>query len=414
MNQLSRRSLLLSAPVAAVSLAAGEAIARAARAHQPASKPITGDDHRGPVCVASLNGLPSVARAMELMRQGFDPADCVVQGVRIVEDDPNDDSVGYGGLPNADGVVELDASVMHGPTHKSGAVASIRNIKNPAQVALMVLRRTDHCLLVGEGALRFARSMGFREEDLLTERARKEWLAWRENMSRDDDWLNDVEKDDPSGKTWDRLPWEDAQAAPAQDPNAPRRNDGPLFQRDRIEPPPGAAPIEGGPPKKSAQRPYIMEVTGTIHCGILDASTNIASCTTTSGLNWKIPGRVGDSPIIGAGNYCDNDIGAAGSTGRGEANLVTLASARIVDFMASGLTPNQACLRMCQYIVDRTKEKRLKGPDGRPTFDLKFYALRKDGAFGAASLYSGGQYAVHDGKEARVIEAPYVFERKTP
>ncbi|GJQ30643.1 MAG: asparaginase [Phycisphaerae bacterium] len=361
----------------------------------------------GPLAIASLNGVRSVARAVDLLREGYDPADAVVQGVRIVEDDPNDDSVGLGGLPNADGVVELDASVMHGPTHKSGAVASLRNIKNPAQVALLVLRRTDHCLLVGEGALRFAKSHGFREEDLLTEHARREWMHWRENMSLDDDWLNDSERDTPVGKTWDLLPW---QASPAKD-TAPRTNDGPNFR----DTPAGGAPVEGGPPKKSAARPYIMEVTGTIHCAALTEKGDVASCTTTSGLNWKIPGRVGDSPIIGAGNYCDNDIGAAGSTGRGEANIVTLAAARIVDWMGAGQTPEEACRNMCKYVLDHMKEKRLWRTEGdrrTPTFDLKFYALRKDGLWGGASLWSGGQMAVCDAKGARAVPMAYLYERR--
>lgn len=339
--------------------------------------------------ISSLNGLRATARAMELLRDGYDPADAIVQGVKIIEDDPEDDSVGYGGLPNADGVVELDASVMHGPTHKSGAVASIRNIKNPAHVALLVLRRTDHCLLVGEGALRFAKLHGFREEDLLTEHARQEYLHWRENMSKDDDWLNDEERDAPVGKTWDRLPW---QSGDAKD-TTPRTNDGPDIK------------------KRTQAKPFITDVTGTVHCSALTAGGDVASCTSTSGLNWKIPGRVGDSPIIGAGNYCDNDIGAAGSTGRGEANLVTCAAARIVDFMGEGMTPTEACLAMAKYVADHTKEKRLRRADGRPDFDLKFYAVRKDGAWGGASLYSGAQMSVCDEQGARAVPMAFLFER---
>ncbi|CAG0975845.1 N4-(beta-N-acetylglucosaminyl)-L-asparaginase [Phycisphaerales bacterium] len=346
---------------------------------------------------------------MDLLKEGYDPADSIVQGVKIVEDDPTDESVGYGGLPNADGVVELDACVMYGPTHKTGAVASIRNIKNPAQVALLVLRRTDHCLLVGEGAYRFAISHGFKHEDLLTEHARREWMNWRENMSHDDDWLNDDERDATVGKTWDALPW---QSAPTRD-TTPRTNDGPNIREKQEKP--ADTPVEGGQPKKTASRPYIMEVTGTIHCSALTAKGDIASCTTTSGLNWKIPGRVGDSPIIGAGNYCDNDIGAAGSTGRGEANIVTLASARIVDWMGAGQTPEEACRNMCKYVCDHMKEKRLwktEGDKRTPTFDLKFYALRKDGLFGGASLWNGGEMAVCDAAGARAIKMAYLFERK--
>lgn len=388
MDHPSRRSFLATS----AALAAAGVIPSHVRAHQlqPDPKPSGGRSAGGPVVIASLNGRPACDRAAELLAEGYDPADAVVQGVRIVEDDPNDDSVGLGGLPNADGVVELDSCVMHGPTHKSGAVAGIRNIKNPAMVALRVLRETDHCLLVGEGAYLFARSKGFLHEDLLTEHARREWLNWKHNMSHDDDWLNDDERDAPSGKTWDLLPW---QSAPGED-NTPRTNDGPDFR------------------KKTSARPYIMEVTGTVHCSALTAKGDIASVTSTSGLNWKIPGRVGDSPIIGAGNYCDNDIGAAGSTGRGEANITTCASARIVDFMERGMSPTEACLAMCDYIVKHTREKRLLRPDGTPTFDLKFYALRKDGAYGAASLFSGGQFSAFEGSgPAKVLPMAFRLQR---
>ncbi|MDI1288436.1 MAG: N(4)-(beta-N-acetylglucosaminyl)-L-asparaginase [bacterium] len=327
-----------------------------------------------------------------MMKDGFDPADAIVQGVRIIENDPNDDSVGLGGLPNADGVVQLDASVMHGPTHKSGAVACLENIKNPAMVALMVLRRTDHCLLVGEGALRFAKSMGFREENLLTENSRRQWQAWRENMSKDDDWLNADEQDAAVGKTWNDLPWQENGAEPAG--AAPRMNDGPQFKA----------------PKPVSSRPFRTDVTGTVHLSALTAAGDIASCTSTSGLNWKIPGRVGDSPIVGAGNYCDNAVGSAGSTGRGEAAIVNLASFLIVDLLSRGIEPAQACLDICKKVVDHTKEKRLKNGRGLPNFNVRFYALRKDGAFGSASLYGGSQFAVADASGDRLVEAGFLLE----
>ncbi len=374
METLNRRTLLAAGTLAAlgrVALAQPQSSNKTPEKPAPAGK-YPGDNHRGPCCVSSLNGLRAVARAMELSGQGYDPADCVVQGVRIVEDDPNDTSVGLGGEPNEDGVVELDACVMHGPTHKSGAVASIRNIKNPAMVALEVLRKTDHCLIVGEGRLRFAKEYGFQEENLLTEQSRLEWLKWKSNLGKDAR-LNDDELDAPAGKVW-----------------------------------------EEGAPKShaSAHTPRYMEHTGTCHCSIVNGNKDIASCTTTSGLSWKIPGRVGDSPIIGAGNYCDNTIGAAGSTGRGEANLVNLCSFFIVDSMGRGMSPTDACLAAAKRVADRTKEKRLLGPDGRPNFDLKFYALRKDGAYGSATLYSGGKFAVDDGTGAKAVDAAYLYEKK--
>ena len=366
MNHLTRRAFLAVPPAAAFSaLAMGQPDVR----NDPVG---AGDKHRGPACIASHNGLKATERAWELMQQGYDPADCIVQGVRIVEDDPNDTSVGLGGLPNEDGIVELDASVMYGPTHKCGSVASLRNIKNPAMVALDVLRRTDHCLLVGEGALRFAKQMGYVEENLLTESTRLEWMKWKENMSLLDDRLNKEERDAPVGKVWS----EPQKAA--------------------------AAAATTGP---------IQYHTGTVHCSIVTPAKDIASCTSTSGLSWKIPGRVGDSPIIGAGNYCDNEVGAAGSTGRGEANLANLSAFLIVEFMRKGMDPAAACLEAAKRVVANSKEHRLKATDGRVNFDLKFYALRKDGAYGAATLFPGGKLAVCDETGPHTIDALSVYDK---
>ncbi len=375
MSELNRRHFLAAGGVLLAS-------AGAARALQPQPdnqpRPATGathpgDSHRGPVSVASVNGLRATQRAMELVQQGYDPADAVVQGVRIIEDDPTDTTVGLGGEPNEDGIVELDASVMHGPTHKAGSVASLRNIKNPAMVALLVLRNTDHALLVGEGALRFAKQHGFQEENLLTEETRLEWEKWRNSLGKDAR-LSPEERDPPVGKVW-------------QEGSAEQQQ-----KRTRIE------------------RSPIVEHTGTVHCSIVTPKGDIASCTSTSGLSWKIPGRVGDSPIIGAGNYCDNAVGAAGSTGRGEANLANLCSFYIVECMSRGMTPTEACLAAAKRVVDHTKEKRLLGAGGRPVFDLKFYALRKDGAYGACSLYPGAKFAVTTPEGARALDAPSLFE----
>jgi N4-(beta-N-acetylglucosaminyl)-L-asparaginase len=384
MNDFTRRGFLATSSLTAASLALPVyAYQPGLPAPQPTPQPNKGgpqegDGHRGPCSISSANGLKTVSRAMELLIAGYDPADACVQGVRIVEDDPDDVTVGLGGEPNEDGIVELDASVMHGPTHKSGAVAGLRNIKNPAMVALLVCRRTDHCLIVGEGALRFAKQYGFKEEDLLTERSRLEWQKWRENMSKQDDRLNDDERDAPVGKEW-----HDGDAAAQQ-------------KRASIL----ASPVHTN--------------TGTIHCSSVTQAGDVASCTTTSGLSWKIPGRIGDSPIIGAGNYCDNAIGAGGCTGRGEAAIVNLAAFNIVAAMGRGLSPTEACLEVAKRVADHTKEKRLLGADGRPIFDIKFYALRKDGAHGAASLRPGAEYAVHDSKGARLVPAPSLFSEKLP
>lgn len=314
-----------------------------------------------PVVIASANGLQAAAKAMAMIADGADALDAVIAGVNIVEDDPNDVTVGYGGLPNEEGVVELDAAVMHGPTHRAGAVAALRNIKNPSKVARLVMERTDHVLLVGEGALRFARAHGFQEENLLTDQARRRWLEWKEKLSPKDDWLPPHTADD-----------EDI---------------GGLFE------------------------PFFRH-TGTIHCAGIDRAGNISCVTTTSGLAFKIPGRVGDSPIIGAGLYADNAVGTAGSTGRGEANLVNCSSVMIVEWMRQGRSPEEACLEACKRVVDYNMMRRLKGRDGRPTFDVKFYALNREGVFGGASLYPGSSFAVHDGTTPRLVPAASWYKER--
>lgn len=313
-----------------------------------------------PILISSGNGIPACNRAFELIRQGMHPLDAVVRGVNVVEDDPNDNSVGYGGLPNEEGVVELDACVMDGPTHKAGAVAGLRNIRNPSSVATLVMRRTDHVLLVGEGALRFAKAHGFKEEELLTEEARKIWLRWKETHSDDDDWIH-----------------------PEADVEAARwKKEGKEF------------------------------TWGTITCLALAPGGRLAGCTSTSGLSYKIPGRVGDSPILGAGLYVDNEVGAAGSTGRGEANLVNCSSFMIVEFMRQGMTPESACLEMLKRIAGKT-EPRLRDKAGRAEFGLNFYALRKDGLFGGASLWGQCEMAVHDGKKCGKVPLPSLYGDKT-
>ena len=174
---MSRRRFVTSTAAASLStLAIGAAPVKPAGAKKP-------------IIVASGNGLRAVEKAMELVKKGHDPLDAAIEGVAIVEADPKDHSVGYGGLPNEDGVVELDAAVMHGPTHGGGSVASIRNIMHPAAVARLVMQRTRHCLLVGEGALRFARAHGFPEINLLTDESRQIWLHWKETRDPKDDWL---------------------------------------------------------------------------------------------------------------------------------------------------------------------------------------------------------------------------------
>jgi len=304
---------------------------------------------RRPCLISSGNGARAIARAMELIQGGADPLEAAVKGVAIVEDDPEDMSVGYGGLPNEHGVVQLDASVMHGPTHTAGAVAALENIRNPAQVALEVLRRTDHVLLVGAGALAFARAVGFTEQNLLTERAREAWLRWKANLNPHDDWLD----------------------------------------RD--------------------QQIDVPRTDGTIHVSAVNADGDLGACTTTSGLSYKLAGRVGDSPIIGAGMFVDNEVGSAGSTGRGEAVIQSAGSFAVVRAMADGLEPTEACFRVLKWIADHTKRRVLLNDKGQPNFQVVMYALRKDGACGSASLRKGGSFTVHDGTEVRRQECPYLF-----
>jgi N4-(beta-N-acetylglucosaminyl)-L-asparaginase len=318
---------------------------------------------RRPAAIASANGLPSVRRAIERIVGGADPLEAAVEGVVLVEDDPEDDSVGYGGLPNEMGVVELDASVMHGPSHKAGAVAALRNVRNPSRVALEVMRRTDHVLLVGQGALDFARALGFPEQDLLTEKSRQAWLRWKASLNAGDDWLDEG-------------------------------------QQVRTKRPGPAAPGSPG---------TVPHTTGTVHVAAVDASGDLGACTSTSGLSYKLPGRVGDSPIVGAGLFCDNQVGAAGSTGRGEAVLESAGSFQVVRHMADGLEPTEACLKVLTWIADHTRRPDLLDGRGRPNFDVTMYALRKDGAFGSATMRGSRKFAVHDGREARLEACAVLF-----
>lgn len=317
-----------------------------------------------PLVISSGNGLPATQQAMDMIQAGSDVIDAVIAGVNIVENDPEDMSVGFGGLPNEDGVVELDACCMHGPTHNAGAVASLQKIKNPSSVAKLVMERTDHVLLVAEGALQFAKAHGFKEEDLLTDKAREYWLNYKERLSDRDDWFPPIEGKEMSMN--------------------------------------GLDVIKQGLKKR---------ITGTISCLGVDSNGDISGVTTTSGLFYKIPGRVGDSPIIGAGLYVDNEVGACGSTGRGEENLKNLSSFLAVEYMRQGMNPTEACLEVCQRIVDKAKLPELVNEDGRPDFNVNFYALNKQGDYGCASIYGPASYAVNDGQQNVRKEGAFLYER---
>jgi N4-(beta-N-acetylglucosaminyl)-L-asparaginase len=349
-----RRTFLKTTALAAGAVAAAHAVPSGLlRADTPPSA-------GRPIAISSVNGPKALEKAMGMIATGADALDAVIAGVNIVEDDPNDMTVGYGGLPNEEGVVELDAAVMHGPSYRAGSVASLRNIKNPSKVARVVMDRSDHVLLVGEGALKFAKAHGFMEENLLTDQAREAWLKWKEHLSNEDDWLPPHSIDD----------------------------DG---IGDLLEP--------------------YLRTYGTIHCSALDTHGNLSCVTTTSGLAYKIPGRVGDSPIIGAGLYCDNAVGSAGSTGRGEANLLNCSSVMIVEWMRQGKSPEEACLLACKRIQDRCREKRLQDDKGRFKFDVKFYAINRAGQYGGASIWSGAQYLIHDGTAVRKLDSAYLYKK---
>ena len=341
------------------------------------------------IVIASANGLRACTRAMELMQEGKDTLDAVIAGVNINEEDPEDSSVGYGGLPNEEGVVELDASVMHGPTRRAGSVASLRNIKTPSRVARLVMGQTDHVMLVGEGALRFAKAFGFQEENLLTEKSRLAWLVWKQSLR------------DPRGHN----NWTDGLDAPgpsAAKPSARLRELFPRASEDTLA---------------WAWDVAVHPVTGTINCLALNSKGEMSGVTTTSGLAWKIPGRVGDSPIIGAGLWVDQDVGAAGSTGRGEEDIRVVGAHSIVENMRHGMAPKEACLDVLKRIARNYNNDMTK----LAQFDISFYALRKDGVYAGASLWSGGvrqgrivpaRFAVHDGTKARHEASAYLFERK--
>ena len=348
---LPRRSLLAAAPLAA--LGAGTLSLRSGEAH---AKPQAGG---GTVkAVSSANGIDAVGLAVKKMAAGADPLAAAVEGVGLVEQDPDDLSVGLGGLPNEDGVVELDAAVMHGPTHTAGAVASLRGVMHPARVAELVRTRTDHVLLVGEGARRFATAHGFETEELLTDRARRVWLKWKEELSADDDWI----------------------AAPVD------ADDLAAVLRCCDESPRVAAAVRAG---------RVPRPTGTIHLSALAANGDLGCATTTSGLAFKIPGRVGDSPIVGAGLYCEAGVGSAGSTGRGEANLQNLCSFAAVELMRGGMSPKEAGLEVLRRVA-ATSPDRLKDDAGRPTFGLKFYLLNAAGEHAGVSMWGPATFAVAD------------------
>ena len=366
---MNRREFVLSGAAAT--------IAAAAQAQTPLAPAVTRGAVR-PVVVSSANGhryknggaQTCVERAFAMITEGRDVLDALIAGVNIVELDPEDTSVGYGGLPNADGVVQLDASCMHGPRKRAGAVACLEGVRTPSLVAQKVMDHTDHHLIVGRDAQQFARNLGFTiEADLNTERSRGAWLEWK------------------------------------------RRTD-PLHYLDPVK-------------REAAARAVVRQMMaerlidphhyyGTINCNGINARGEICGVTTTSGLAWKIPGRVGDSPILGAGLYVDGAVGAAGSTGRGEANLYSLASFLIVEEMRRGRPPKDAGMEALRRIKANQVEKRLLNAKGEPNFNINFYVLNARGDYAGVTMFNPGdlRFAVCDEKGPRLESLEPLLEGK--
>lgn len=309
-------------------------------------KPVVISDASG---VRFRNGGPvnCVERAFELITKGERVIDAVIEGVNIVENDPEENGVGYGGTPNADGVVQLDSCCMDGPTKRAGGVAAIEGVRTPSLVARAVMDITDHHLLVGDGAQSFARNLGFRiEDDLNTEKSRRLWLEWKRRVDPEH-YLDPSQRGEASYRA-------------------------------------GISMVADGLIPED-------QFWGTINCDAINANGEIAGVTTTSGLAFKIPGRTGDSPILGAGLYVDGDVGAAGSTGRGEANLFNLSSFLIVENLRRGMHPKDAGMAALERIQANTVEKRLLNDRGLPNFNLRFFVLDKMGRFAGVSMYASGE-----------------------
>ncbi len=371
--KFSRRNFLAATAMSSASAALGLE-AQEGKADAPQGAP------RRPAIICKVTGSQAMDGAYEMLRRGHDTLDAAIFVCRSQEDDPTDDSVGYGGLPNEDGVVELDACCMHGPTRRAGAVAAVRDVKNVSQLARVVMERTDHLLLVGEGAERFAAAHGFPEDSLLTERSRKTWLLWKEAMSNQDSWGPGLT--DPKWKPPVAVP-------PLQSLREKYRRLQEIAERLGIDP----------EFRQDAIERVLFPPTGTIHVSTVNEKGEMSGATTTSGLAWKIPGRVGDSPIIGAGCWTDQDVGSAGATGRGEENIKICGAHTIVENMRRGMQPQEAGLDALRRIA------RNYGNDmTRLRFvEMTFYILRKDGAYAGVSLWSTSstgkpnRFAIHDG-----------------
>jgi N4-(beta-N-acetylglucosaminyl)-L-asparaginase len=353
------------------------------------------DSFKRPIMITAHNGYEYINDAYAFLKNGGDTLDAALRVVKGPEDDPKDTSVGLGGLPNEEGVVELDSCCMHGPTRRAGSVGGVRNIKNVSQVAKAVMTDTGHVMLVGEGAERFAVAMGFPRENLLTDHSRKIWLLWKEYHTTNDWWGPGLA--DPH--------WQ----PPRDEVSKPQSE----LRRERYRRLEEHAAALGIDPelRQEAIHKVLFPPTGTIHCSALNEKGEISGCTTTSGLAYKLPGRVGDSPVIGAGCYTDQDVGSAGATGSGEENIKVAGAHTIVENMRHGMSPQEAGMDALKRIVRNYNNdmNRLK------FVDMVYYVLRKDGAYSGVSLWTGyeaskpHQIVVHDG-ERRAENTKALFQ----
>ena len=404
---MDRRNFVKTSAVGVAAAAAPSTIsaAKTSPSHSPSAPSLRLRSTR-PVCVADVssirykNGGPesAIERAYRGITEGEDVLDAIVAGVNIPELDPDERGIGFGGLPNADGVVQLDSCLMHGPNRWAGGVAGIEGVKTPSLVAKAVAELTDHHLIVGEGAANFARQLGFEiEDDLNTDRSRELWVEWKRRIDPGH-WLDPEER--LSGRS---------QTGGETDPDMirRRRGNGSGWLRDRDH----EARLE------LFQDASLAAGLSMVDDGLIDADSfwgttsleavnpggDICGVTTTSGLSWKIPGRAGDSPILGAGQYVDNSVGAAGSTGRGEANLYNCASFLIVENMRRGLSPKDAGMSALERIRQNTVEGRLLNQRGLPNFDVRFFILNKAGEYAGVAMYGSNEsmFAVCDENGAR-------------
>ncbi len=378
---MKRRDFLSGLAVTSAALAAGQASKGGAAPQSSQGKTTSGPSTGKNVIICARNGFSYIDAGYDRLRQGADTLDAAITVVSGPENDPNDDSVGLGGLPNEDCVVELDACCMHGPTRSAGSVGAVHDIKNVASLARTVMEHTGHVMLVGEGATRFGLLMGFPKENLLTEHSRKIWQLWKEFHSNQD---------------W----WGPGMADPGWKPPAPLEESALKGQPEQVQRLYALAADIGIPAadRMDAIAKVLHPPTGTINCSTLNEKGEMSSVTTTSGLAWKIAGRCGDSPIIGAGCYCDQDVGAAGATGNGEENIKVTGAHTIVENMRKGMSPEEAGMDALKRIVrnyngDMTRIKYVS---------MVYYILRKDGAYAGVSLWSGAPthpitFAVHDG-----------------